>query len=99
MVVITPLPSLVEVERLWRAVMSTASHSFFLSWPWIRTWLACLPHELTPRLMSVTSESGSIVALALLVRRTLRRRGVVPTRTWILNATGDPNLDQIFIEQ
>jgi CelD/BcsL family acetyltransferase involved in cellulose biosynthesis len=99
MVVITPLPSLVEVERLWRTVMSTASHSFFLSWPWIRTWLACLPHELTPRLLSVTSESGAIVAVALLVRRTLRRRGLVPTRTWILNATGDPNLDQIFIEQ
>jgi len=97
MVVIQPLPTLATLEMLWRTLGAHAQHSFFLSWPWIRTWLACMPHWVQPRLLTV-STGGATVAAALLVRRTLTRRGIVAARTWVLNATGDPQLDQIFIE-
>lgn len=74
-----------------------APHSFFLSWPWIRTWLACLPASVKPHLMTITRDSLPI-ALAVLVRSTLSRLGVIRSRAWALNATGHEHLDQIFIE-
>ncbi len=97
MIYIHPFPPLAEVEAAWRSLESVARHSFFLSWPWIRTWLTCLPADVRPQLMLI-SEGGLTIAAALMVRRTLRRRKVLPTRTWALNSTGDPSLDQIFIE-
>lgn len=97
MVALDRIGSPAEVEAIWRSMTVAANHSFFMSWPWIRTWLTCLPQRVQPYLMLV-SHGGPIIAAAIMVRRTLRRHAVFPSRTWVLNATGDPDLDQIFIE-
>jgi hypothetical protein len=47
--------------------------------------------------LRVTSE-GRTVALGVLVRRLLRRHGVLLSRALFLNSTGDPDLDEITIE-
>jgi CelD/BcsL family acetyltransferase involved in cellulose biosynthesis len=97
MVVIHPLPSLAAVESVWRSLASATRHSFFLSWPWIRTWLACLPAHVKPHLMQIY-EGDMAIAAGIVVKSTLHRRPMLSTRTWTLNATGDGDLDQIFIE-
>lgn len=97
MISIQPIVSHAELAMVWRGLTEAARHSFFLSWPWIRTWLTCLPSTVQPYLMTV-SHGGLAVAAAVLVKSNLRRTGFVTARTWVLNATGDPELDQIFIE-
>lgn len=97
MIAIHPLPSIAEVEALWRAMAPAARHSFFVSWPWIHTWLTCLPAAIKPHLLTVT-QGGLAIGVGLLVKRRLWRNGVINSRTWLLNATGDPELDRIFIE-
>ncbi len=94
---IEPLPGEQALETLWRELEKHAEHSFFLSWPWIRTWLACLPAHIAPILVTV-SDDGMLVAAGLVVRRTTRRLGVITSRKWILHATGDTKIDLIFIE-
>ena len=38
------------------------------------------------------------MALAILGTTEARRRGIIRTRQWVLNATGDPALDCVYIE-
>ncbi|HJX53845.1 MAG TPA: GNAT family N-acetyltransferase [Polyangia bacterium] len=86
-----------EVERDWRELESRSDRSFFRSWSWIGAWLGALPSAIRPELLRVTSE-GRTVALGVLVRRRLRRHGVLLSRALFLNSTGDPDLDEITIE-
>ncbi len=43
-------------------------------------------------------EGDLVIAAAIMVKSNLRRRPMLFTRTWTLNATGDHEMDQIFIE-
>jgi hypothetical protein len=97
MIEISPLPSIAVLEQLWRQVADGSEHSFFLSWPWISTWLRCIQPRVTPMLLTA-SRNEAPVAAAIMVRKTIWRRHLIPTRTWILNATGDADLDSICIE-
>lgn len=85
-----------RAEALWRQLEETTS-VYFLRWGWIENWLALLPRSARPRL-AVIEHHGAPVAAAFLGRRRLLRRGVVPSRALYLNATGDPVLDDIWIE-
>lgn len=97
MVTLQPAGALSEIEASWRAMTRAGRPSFFLSWPWIRTWLACLPGSFAPQLMTI--RQGALpIALAVLVKSTLSRLGVIKSRSWVLNATGDERFDQIFTE-
>jgi len=91
-----PLPPLPELEVLWRATKVGASHSFFLSWPWMHTWLASLPEEVRPLLLKV-SDRDRVVGLAALVQRVVRRR-LVSARIWAMNVAADDDLDRVHIE-
>jgi hypothetical protein len=44
------------------------------------------------------SARGKPVALAILVKRTIWRYKLIPVRTWVLNATGNPRFDSICTE-
>jgi len=46
----------------------------------------------------VIYEGNCVCAVGVLVRRVVSRHPGVQSRTWVLNATGSPNFDQIFIE-
>jgi CelD/BcsL family acetyltransferase involved in cellulose biosynthesis len=95
-IALSPAPPLPQVKELWCELAANAEHSFFLSWPWIDTWLASLPDGVRPHLLAIR-EDGSPVALAIFVKQTIRRR-LRRVRAWSLNTVGDDCFDQIFIE-
>jgi len=97
MIQITTLPSATVLEQRWRELAVRSPHSFFLSWPWIGTWLHCIPATIRPELLTVYS-AGNPVAAAIVVKKTIWRRNVMPVKTWILNATGDRKVDCICTE-
>jgi CelD/BcsL family acetyltransferase involved in cellulose biosynthesis len=94
---IEPIGALDELEREWRLLEIEGAPSFFLSWIWIGTLLEMVPPEARPLLLRGTA-AGRTVALAVLGATEVRRRRIVRARQWVLNATGDPALDCIFIE-
>jgi CelD/BcsL family acetyltransferase involved in cellulose biosynthesis len=97
MIEISPLPSERILEQRWRDLEARSPHSFFLSWPWISTWLRCMPPTIKPVLLTVSS-SGTPIAVAILVKRTIWRHNFIPVKTWVLNATGSPRFDRICTE-
>jgi len=95
--VLEPLPPLDDLERMWRALDATGTHSFFVSWTWIGTWLRALPPASAPSLLK-TMRGTEAVAIALLARRRTKLHGIIPVRQCWLNGSGDPALDCIMIE-
>jgi len=93
------LPSdLNQLKGLWTSLEAEAEHSFFISWAWIDTWVACLREEnIAPKLL-VIEQNGRPIAAGLLVYCKPRRHFFWSPRTWVLNATGDEALDTIFVE-
>src|SRR5690242_15962308 len=37
-----------RVEPIWRTLEAAARPTYFLTWGWIETWLAALPHDAMP---------------------------------------------------
>jgi CelD/BcsL family acetyltransferase involved in cellulose biosynthesis len=88
-----PMPSLAELERQWRHLEQTATPPFFTSWHWVGTWLSILPKSSCPSL-GRGSIGGETVALAIIGMRPLRRHlGLVHSRTFYVNESGDPKFD------
>lgn len=81
----------------WRTLEASAAPAYFLSWPWIENWLACVPPEQAPQLAVVSDAAGPRAAFFLGRRFQVRNR-IVPTRAMFLNATGDTQLDSVCIE-
>jgi len=96
-VTLSAVPDQGELEPLWRGLERRAEASFFQSWHWIGTWLECLQPEAGAELLRVERE-GTLIGLGVLVRRTVRRHGVLRSRGLFLNCTGDPLLDEITVE-
>lgn len=94
---VEPIDTLEGLEREWRRLEADAAPSFFLSWNWIGTLLEMVPATAMPRVLRGTVD-GRTVALAVLGDAVIRRHRVVRARRWVLNATGDPRLDCIFLE-
>ena len=82
--------------ELWTA-LEPGNTSYFLSWPWIDHWLASLPRANEP-LLAVFRDHNAPVAAGLFGRRRVVRHHLVPSRTWFLNATGDPQFDELTVE-
>jgi CelD/BcsL family acetyltransferase involved in cellulose biosynthesis len=92
------LPPLATLECEWRTLEAVALPSFFTSWQWIGTLLAAVPAASRPQLLRGAA-GGKTVALALLGAGTTRRRhGLVRSRSWYLNETGEARFDAITIE-
>jgi CelD/BcsL family acetyltransferase involved in cellulose biosynthesis len=90
-----PLPPIEVLEPRWRALEAQADTSFFLSWTWIGSWLRAT--GAAPDLVSVQSEDGADIGLALLgLSREARKLGKV--KTLRLNEAGDAEADRVFIE-
>jgi hypothetical protein len=83
-----------RAARTWNGLRC---HSFFLSWGWIETWLACLPADRAPRL-AVIVDRDEPVAAAFLGRTLVRRLHVIASRAVFLNTTGVTRLDDLWIE-
>ena len=92
---LTPLPAQEVLAGMWQDLEARADSSFFLSWPWIGTWLAtidCTPHLVIARL------DGEVVGLGLVHARMMTRHRFLPVWTLLLHQTGDNDQDVITIE-
>jgi CelD/BcsL family acetyltransferase involved in cellulose biosynthesis len=92
------LPAPATLQGLWRDLEARSQASFFTSWAWIGTWLACLPPTVQPRLLQAR-QGERTVGLALVVDGPARQRFGLPfCRTAWLHATGRPELDILTVE-
>ncbi|MEZ5934203.1 MAG: GNAT family N-acetyltransferase [Alphaproteobacteria bacterium] len=92
---LTPLPPMDLLASLWRGLEARADRSFFLSWPWIGTWLESI--DCRPELL-ITRLDGEVVGLALVHARLKTRHRLLPVWTLYLHQTGDDDQDVITIE-
>jgi CelD/BcsL family acetyltransferase involved in cellulose biosynthesis len=96
-VAVEALPDIARLETVWKELETRATHSFYLSWLWIGTWLRHLPGGAQPHVL-VARMSGSIVGLAIICRRRAWSFGRHARARWVLNETGDVRFDRLFIE-
>jgi CelD/BcsL family acetyltransferase involved in cellulose biosynthesis len=91
------LKSIAWLETSWKELEGRVTHSFFLSWLWIGTWLRHLPDGAQPHVL-VARSSNKIVGLAIICRRRAWSLGPHARARWLLNETGDTRFDRLFIE-
>lgn len=91
------LKSIAWLETLWKELEARVTHSFFLSWLWIGTWLRHIPDGAQPRVL-VARSSSKIVGLAIICQRRAWSLGPHARTRWLLNETGDARFDRLFIE-
>ncbi|WP_370145523.1 hypothetical protein [Bradyrhizobium elkanii] len=91
------LESIAWLETSWKELEARVTHSFFLSWLWIGTWLRHIPDGARPHVL-VARSSGKIVGLAIICRRRAWSLGPHARTRWLLNETGDTRFDRLFIE-
>lgn len=96
-VTLTALADIDPLAHEWQELERAANGSFFLSWAWISCWLAHVPAELTPQVLRVRQQD-TLIALGLVVQRTVRRYALLRVRAFYLHETGDPRLDEVTIE-
>jgi CelD/BcsL family acetyltransferase involved in cellulose biosynthesis len=89
-------PSLVALEKLWRALDSEKSGSFFTSWAWVSSWLATLPADLHPQLITAKREAQTVGAA--IAFRSTRKRLASNISQLQFNATGSAAQDCITVE-
>jgi CelD/BcsL family acetyltransferase involved in cellulose biosynthesis len=91
------LPGDAELASLWQGLAQRCAPSAFISWPWTRTWLATLPSALKPELM-LAHAGAELVAAAIIVRRSVRRRRLLQVPSWFLHTTGEAEHNALCIE-
>ena len=91
------LKSIAVLETSWKELEARVTHSFFLSWLWIGTWLRHIPDGTQPHVL-VARSSSKIVGLAIVCRRRAWSLGPYARARWLLNETGDTRSDRLFIE-
>ena len=91
------LQNIARLETSWKELEARATHSFYLSWLWIGTWLRHLPEGAQPHVL-VARASSKIVGLAIICRRRAWSFGPHARARWLLNETGDTRFDRLCIE-
>jgi CelD/BcsL family acetyltransferase involved in cellulose biosynthesis len=96
-VCLEPITDLAPLERIWTNLDQTGTHSFFVAWTWIGSWLRSLP-DLNGIFFLQLLRENQIVGAAILTVRAARFRRLVPIQQAWLNASGSPKLDCVTIE-
>ena len=91
------LQNIARLETSWKELEARATHSFYLSWLWIGTWLRHLPEGAQPHVL-VARASSKIVGLAIICRRRAWSFGPRAGARWLLNESGDTRFDRLWIE-
>jgi CelD/BcsL family acetyltransferase involved in cellulose biosynthesis len=85
------------VRAEWMELVdSSPLASFFLSAPWIETWLEVYGPDLQPEIFLFRDSQKPVAAGLLTIRR--QRRGPVPLRRVFLNACGEDEHDETSLE-
>jgi CelD/BcsL family acetyltransferase involved in cellulose biosynthesis len=95
--VLAPIESQATLESTWRGTAARVQPYFFLSWGWIGTWLATLPADLKPLLLTARRD-GTAIGVAIVMTRTIRQTLRATATGFHLHSTGDPRWDCISIE-
>jgi len=89
---LAPLASPAELELDWVRLQQHCDCSFFLSWSWIAAWLEILPPH--AELYSYRCFDGEqLVALCVVGRGRIRRRGLFHSRVLTINEVRLPGFD------
>ena len=86
-----------RIHDVWCELAAASRPPYFLSWPWVDTWLDALPPSAAVTL-HVVRRAGAPVAAFFLGARTAWRHHVLPSRALHWNETGYPAVDEICIE-
>lgn len=86
-----------KIGPMWCELQERSACSYFLTWNWIGAWLRQIPPHLRPMLF-VAHESGSLIGLAIMIPKRVRRHGIIGSRALFLNKIGDETFDEITIE-
>jgi CelD/BcsL family acetyltransferase involved in cellulose biosynthesis len=86
-----------RIREVWCGLEAMSQPSYFLSWPWIETWLDELPAS-APVALQVVRRAGAPSAAFFLGTRTAWRHRVLRSRTLHWNQTGHGEYDEICIE-
>lgn len=87
-----PLATPAELEQDWLNLQARSNASFFLSWSWISTWLEVLPGKAELYVYRCFSDER-LVALCVVNRCRVRRRGIFSSRVLSINETRLPGFD------
>ena len=88
-------PDFEQIRLDWDALASQHQPECFLAWNWISCWLKTY----SPECLVVSAyHDDRLVAMGLFVECCERRHRFVVSRQLLLHQTGDPQLDQIWIE-
>ncbi len=96
-VAVEPLGDVLQLERDWCALQAQGQPSFFQSWDWIGSFLACLPGHLAPQVLRVHA-AGVPVGLCLLWPGVQRRLRFLRSRVLHLNESGQGQFDRVTLE-
>lgn len=94
---INPFENFEIVEHFFKSVSKISSHGYFNSWGWISTWLKSIP-ESEKLYFVVGFLDDKPISVFFLSQKETRRYGILPTKIFYVNATGNPILDQLYIE-
>jgi CelD/BcsL family acetyltransferase involved in cellulose biosynthesis len=86
-----------KIRFIWSELFQPDYHSYFLSWGWIETWLDTLPKS-TPLTLLVAYRNEQASIAFFIGGPRWRRRTIFPVRSITLNATGQSELDRLWIE-
>lgn len=94
---VVPLSSdqITQTQSKWLDLEARSDRPFFLSWMWIGVWLSTIEDE---PLLCQFYRGERLVGLGFLVSKMQTRHGILKSRQYYLNATGNPNIDSITIE-
>jgi CelD/BcsL family acetyltransferase involved in cellulose biosynthesis len=95
-VTVEKISSVASLGADWSALEARGNDSFFLSWPWIESWL--IESGVTPYVLRARDDSGRTVAMALLHARPVHRHGILPINALSLHEVGDPGHNSVAIE-
>lgn len=94
---IDPFENFEIVEHFFTKVSKDSSHGYFTSWGWISTWLKSLPKS-EKLYFVVAFLNDKPISVFFLSQKRTRLYGILPTKTFYVNSTGNPIWDQLYIE-
>jgi CelD/BcsL family acetyltransferase involved in cellulose biosynthesis len=91
-----PLSDHPDLAAQWQDLASRAEGSFFLTWPWIGTWLQHRPPGTDVRVLRACA-GDRLVGAALVVKASRKVAGLPICEAWHLHATGHAGYDGLGV--
>ena len=87
-----------EISLIWCNLLETSQYSFFLSWPWVSTWLKLLINEkIYIQLVVIYDNEQPVACFFIKKKKSIKLIGGV-NRSYYFNTTGIEYYDEISVE-